>query len=368
MFAAALAVPAAAHADPNDLALGRLSWYGNPDPASPSPAIVGPGCGMAGSNFAPCNSNNDAFINLMNQLGGALAPGLMAPAGTIGYNHLYVGYEGAITNIESQTGGPWSRGTEGGASGQGIPGALYVSRLHIRKGFPLGFEMGLQGSFLHDSSMVALGVDVRWAPFEGFRRDWGQYVPDLAFRGAVNTLAANAQAYLTVVTVDGSISKPITLGGSVVLTPYLGAMAMMIFGDSSVVDATPTRSSFGECSRREVVNFTGDDGLPASRLECRSGVDTPMGAQNDSQNELVFTAARLLRWRGFLGARARFGIFTVTAEFGFDASDPSYLSTPAQGTRVPQTRGEVASNEMPNYPTFSAFRQYSGNIGFGVTF
>jgi hypothetical protein len=37
-----------------------------------------------------------------------------------------------------------------------------------------------------------------------------------------------------------------------VLTPFLGGQALMILGDSTVVDGTPTRSNYQECTRRDV--------------------------------------------------------------------------------------------------------------------
>lgn len=373
--AVALLAPSLASADPNDLALGNLSFYENGTAGADPRFVPQSGCGTAGTGYAQCYADNEAFANLMNELGGVLAPALLAPAGTIGYNGLYLGYEHTLTNVNGgSTAGQryWGRGTEGSPMRMRTPGVMFVSRFHARKGFPMGFELGLQGSYLHDSSMVALGLDIRWAPFEGFRQSWGQFLPDLAFRGAVNTLAANSQAYLTVITVDASISKAFTLGGQMTLTPYGGAAAMMIFGDSAVVDATPLRSSYGECQRRVITYGTNPDGSANSRLECRSGGGTPAMVANDSQNELVFSAARILRWRGFLGARLRYGMFTFTAEFGFDASDPSWLGgvnadARMAGSATPLT-GLPNNDGSPSSLTFAGFRQYSGSVGVGLTF
>jgi hypothetical protein len=169
--------------------------------------------------------------------------------------------------------------------------------------------------------------------------------------------------YLTVVSVDASLSKQFTIGGTMVLTPYLGGQALFILGDSTVIDGTPTRSSYAECPQRQV-QFTRDaDGrVTGSDLVCIGGGGTPMGVINDSHNEMVFEPARILRWRGFGGLRFRYGIFTVTAEFGMDLVDPGFLSTPGRGL------GRPAANGTRQDIRLDAFQQWTTSFGAGVQF
>ncbi|MEI8257762.1 MAG: hypothetical protein WCJ30_18960, partial [Deltaproteobacteria bacterium] len=250
IFASTLALAFNASADPNDLALNRLSMY--QQPGAPGQYVFAGGCGTASAGFAQCEADNQMFVNLVNELGGALAPPLLAPARTTGYNGLYLGYEHTITGING-SGEYWARGTMGGErTGEGtaqvranVPRQLYVSHFHARKGLPYGFELGMHANWLHDSGMVSLGVDIRWALFEGFHSGVG-YLPDFAVRGSVNTLVGNQQLYLTVVGLDAMISKPISLGGVATLTPYLGGQGLLIFGDSTVIDGTPERSAYQE--------------------------------------------------------------------------------------------------------------------------
>jgi hypothetical protein len=357
-----------AHADPNDLALNRLSFYNGAPAGMPADFRFQGGCGTMSSNYAQCEPDNQLFVNLVNQLGGALAPVLLAPAGTIGYNGLYFGYEHSISNINGD-GEYWHRGTVGtpegripnggGLTRERAPTALFVSRLHVRKAFPYGFELGLQSSYVHDSSMFALGLDIRWALFEGFRTGVG-YLPDLAVRGSVNTLVGNPQLYLTIVGVDVSLSKQFSIAGLMNFTPYIGGQALMILGDSTVVDATPERSAYQECARRHVAFDT----MGGSSLLCDAGTGTPMGAPNDSRNEMVFQQTRILRWRAFAGLRYTVGIVTVTGEFAMDVTEPNWLN----GEGSVAGAGRPDASGVRGAPTFDSFQQWMTSFGVGLTF
>jgi hypothetical protein len=361
-------------ADPNDLALNRLTYYdANPGGLTHDYRFEG-GCGTSGSGFAQCFPDNQLFVNLVNQLGGALAPSLMAPAGTIGYNGLYFGYEHSISNVNGDA-SYWHRGTEGsdpnrvpeGAGGlqrDRAPTVLFVSRFHVRKALPFGFELGLQASYLHDSSMVAMGFDLRWALFEGFRTGVG-YLPDFAVRGSVNTLVGNPQLYLTVVGLDASLSKAIPIAGMMALTPYAGGQALFILGDSAVIDTTPSRSSFQECPRRQTTFSTDASGHQSSQLVCTGGTGGPATGVNDSLNDVVFQQTRLLRWRAFAGLRYTLGIFTLTGEFAIDLLDrPDWLN----GATSVVGAGRPSNSGAATIPTLDAFRQWTTTFGAGVTF
>jgi hypothetical protein len=388
--ACALAVaPSVARADANDLALNRLTFFDGAAMGSAAPdwQFRG-GCGSMIAAYAQCLPDNTLFANLTNELAGALAPGLLTPASTIGYNRVYIGYEHSITNINTAVNGTqhWQRGTEGAAPAgvrddgtartrSRVPDVLFASRIHMRHGLPYGFEAGVQGTYLHDSGLVAMGLDIKWSLWEGFRRGVG-YIPDFAVRGSVNTLVGNQQLYLTVVSLDGVLSKHIPIGGSMQITPYLGGQALIVFGDSTVIDGTPRRSGYQECSRRRTV-YTTDPmtGAVSSSLVCDTGVAPPaMSAANDSVNDVVFTPTRLLRARALGGLRFKYGVFSFTAEFVMDVMAPSWMTGSCGGT------GSQPSYCVTGRPTASDtyerdqvridpnFRQYSINLGAGVIF
>ena len=373
LLASLVAVPSIAAADTNDLALNRLSYYENSGRGMPPYDFrFAGGCGTSDTGFATCQPDNHLFANLVNELGGVFAPPLLAPSRSLGFNGLYFGYENSVTGINSSASAEyWRRGTVGNAPtdtmGNGtsrfrstIPDQLFVSHFHIRKGFPYGFELGLHANWLHDSSMVTLGLDIRWALFEGFHSGIG-YLPDLSVRGSVSTMVGNSQLYLTIVGVDAMIGKPVPIAGVVTITPYAGAQGLIIFGDSTVIDLSPTRSAYQECTRRQPDYANGS-------LGCLSGSGAPMVGENDSHNEQVFTAMRILRVRGAAGLRFRFNMFTFSGEFMYDLLEPQRLANNSDGTNPwagqgrPDANGNRADLSM-EYP-----HQWQVTFGAGLQF
>lgn len=391
-----------ASADPMDLSLNRLSYFNNTPWVNggvsydPSRWAFRGGCGTAatgaggGQAYAQCFPDNQLWANLVNQLGGALAPSLSAPAMTLGYAGMFIGYEVSVSNL-NRASDAWRRGSEGsivsnvgtGTSAQRDNGDAdaFVSRLHVRKGLPFGFELGTQVSHLHSSSIWAIGLDLRWAPFEGFRHGIG-YLPDFAVRGSVNTMVGQSQMNLTVVGVDASLSKRFTLGGQVRITPYLGGQALFIFGDSGVIDLTPTRSAYAECPRQQIVYVpdprpAGDPARSPSgnigQLQCGAGGTPPDGATipgdlNDTRNNAVFQSMRINRWRGFAGLQLQWELVMLTAEFAMDLSNPSFMNTVSTEAGRPLTT-PAAPNAPTRAPlTFDNFSQWTTTISVGFAF
>lgn len=388
-------LPRVAHADPNDLALNRLSFFNNTPWQNgsvrydPSRWAFRGGCGTAvtagggGQAYAQCFPDNQLFGRLVNELGGALAPSLMAPAMTLGIQGVYVGYELSVSNLD-RTSDQWRRGSQGSpttvvgtdTSSQRDNGdrAALVSRLHVRKGLPFGFELGTQLSHLHDSSIWAVGLDLRWSLFEGFRHGLG-YLPDLAVRGAVNTVVGQSQLQLTVVSADVVISKRFTVGGVVRLTPYLGGQALFIFGDSGVVDLTPSRSAYNECPRQQV-RYVADSGSPSGltgQLACGAGGTLPTvngnsipSDLNDTRNSAVFQSMRIWRPRMFVGLQFQWEILMVTAEFTTDVSNPDWFSTPPADAGRPSTNPSQNNARQPI--DLGSYTQWMTSIGVGLAF
>jgi hypothetical protein len=372
---------AAAQADPNDLALNRLSFYNAaPNGAPPSYQFQG-GCGTPTTMFAQCQVDNQLFVNLITELGTALAPPLLSPPGTLGYNGLSFGYAQTITGINSGAADNyWGRGTEGYAATNqpggnapatlqtrnSVPGQLFVSHFIVRKSFPFGFDLGMHVSYLHDSTLAALGLDIRWALFEGFRHGIG-YLPEFAVRASVNTMVGNPQLYLTIVGLDATIGWKIPIAGVVTLSPYIGGQALMIFGDSTVIDGTPTRSSYAECTRRHVHYYTDMNG-PESELVCDSsapGQVNPMPGPNDSRNEMVFLATRTLRTRAMGGLQLRIANLFLGGEFLIDVIDPRFLNPSNADGQGRPSNDPMAPRPRP---TFDMTQQWQVSWTVGVRF
>lgn len=401
VLAAVALAPGAALADPMDLALNRLSYYNDTPWAGGGVNYDATrwrfrgGCGTMGTGgggaqaYAQCFPDNQLWANLVNELGAALAPGLSAPAMTLGYGGVYFGYEMAITNL-NRAGDHWRRGTEGSLSSNVGTGTdarrdrgdadAFVSRLHVRKGLPMGFELGTQVSHLHSSGVWAIGLDLRWSLFEGFRRGVG-YLPDFAVRGAVNTMVGQSQMNLTVVGVDAILSKRFTIGGQVRLTPMLGGQFLMILGDSGVVDFTPDRSAYTECPRQEIRYVpdtrAADDpsrspsGL-VGQLQCGGGgrpVAGIPGDLNDTRNGGVFQAMRIYRGRMIAGLQLQWEMFTVSGEFVYDMVPAGWLRTPSEAAGRPSTTPPAMGQAAARVPiTLDEYRQWTTTIAVGLTF
>jgi hypothetical protein len=202
----------------------------------------------------------------------------------------------------------------------------------------------------------------------------------VAVRGAVNTMVGQSQMNLTVVSVDAVLSKRFTLGGLLRLTPYAGGQALMIFGDSGVIDFTPTRSAYAECPRQTIAYVPDtrpmDDpnrspsGL-VGQLQCSGSAQTQPGIPadlNDTRNSGVFQSMRILRPRAFFGLQLQWEYFMVTGEFVADIAEPSWLRTPPNEAGRPSTTPGPMGQQQFTPITFADRTQWMTTISVGLAF
>jgi hypothetical protein len=291
------AAPASAQMD---LALSRLRVPTGTDPCGADPA-------------RQYCADNTAWRRLATDFAGSLIPPLLTPARTRGPRAFYVGVEMFITPIVP-TADHWVFGTEGagtgGTSGENrfVDAALLWTRLELRKALPFGFELGTSVGFLPSSSYWTLGLEIRWAVLEGWLSDdW--WVPDLAVRGAVQTLVGDPEFNTTVASVDVTLSNSVIVGDELELSPYLAGQLAWTFMDTELVDLTPNRNAFEEC------NPTPGDTVPS----CRGTTG------DDYNNNVVFDSIRTMRARMIFGLQARYEVFTLTGAFSFDLVPPGEL-------------------------------------------
>jgi hypothetical protein len=170
------------------------------------------------------------FRQLVTELGVAIAPHFTSPAETTGFLGFEVGFATSITNIH-QDADYWRFARRTDESADTV---LAMTTLHIRKGLPLFFEIGGNASWIANSEMWALGLEVKWALNEGF-----YYIPDVALRGSVNVLVGARDLTLVTSGFDLSLSKAFAVGGAATLTPYAGYNFLVISASSHVLDPTP---------------------------------------------------------------------------------------------------------------------------------
>ncbi|MBI4821474.1 MAG: hypothetical protein HY791_34760 [Deltaproteobacteria bacterium] len=182
-----------------------------------------------GNTFVP---RTDAWTAFANELASVIAPRIASPAETLGHAGFELGvlWSGSLVSSDQE----YWKVTSVGQTGQ-PRGLLHTLQLEVRKGLPLSFEIGLDLVWLADSQMFAPGVELRWAPMEGYR-----YLPDFAVRGSASHLVGSRDVNLTVVGIDAVISKNFGVAGFVNIAPYGSVAVMMVAATPRVIDPTPT--------------------------------------------------------------------------------------------------------------------------------
>jgi hypothetical protein len=173
-----------------------------------------------------CWADNAAYEKFLAEYFFALAPKIMSPADTLGYSGFYVGLESTLVpinagsfNADTALSDPWYKAT--GPDNDKVD-AMFVPAIHVRKGLPWSFELGGSLNYLAQSEVVGIGGEVKWSLFEGYLHHFRGALPNIAARGSVVRIIGTTDLDVTIVGVDGSISKPFGIGGQVILTPYGG--------------------------------------------------------------------------------------------------------------------------------------------------
>ncbi len=273
-----------------------------------------------------------AFKRLVNAYGFALAPEAFHPAHTTGFGGFHLGVEGLYTKIDADadyirrgTRGSTDPSTATGASENTSPSSLLqLYSVRMRKGFGFGIEVGGQFGFLPQTSIMSGGVDLRFALLEGFRDGVFGYIPDLSVGGGVRTITGSSQLQLTVAGADAQISKPITVSDTGVLTPWLGFQYLWIFGDSGLVDLTPTVDAQGACGFQGQ-NTPGNPVAPGDDPDNPTRNGQPVCSGGDSAdygNNVVFDPVRLQRQRFLVGLSYRYEMVVASGQFMMDWLPP----------------------------------------------
>jgi hypothetical protein len=262
--AIALLAPSVSEAMPLDLQLYKLSYFD--------------------SNDGRYHGDQGGFRALANELGLVFAPKFLAPASTTGEAGFELGLETSMTTIKNGK-YYWKNAVEGGTP----PSVLTTEQLHLRKGLPESFELGVAFTYLFQSQMFAVGAEVKWAFNEGFK-----YAPDLAVRGGVNRVIGSRDLDLTVAGFDFCVSKTFGILGSAQITPYIGYDLALVWAGSRVLNATQGDNR--------------DDGPEGSN---KYGV--PM-------DQFAFDREFIVNHRGFLGVRLKADIAVVAYELVYSGN------------------------------------------------
>jgi len=153
-------------------------------------------------------------------LGSALSYKALIPTEPLGTAGFDIGIEVTATSLANDT--IFSQAISSGDA----PSTLYVPKLHVHKGLPLGFDIGVMLAKVPDSNIGLWGAELRYAVLPG-----GTASPALGIRASYSQLSGVDQLKLSTTGLDVSISK-----GFAFITPYLGGGVVWV---RSVPDLTP---------------------------------------------------------------------------------------------------------------------------------
>ncbi len=180
---------------------------------------------FAANNITTLQNLGQADFNALSEdLSSALSYKPVAPAAPLGITGFDLGLEVTQTNM-AKSSQVWSSITGGGNT----LSSLYVPKLHLTKGLPLGFDVGLVYSKVPTTNISLLGGELKYAILDG-----GMATPAVAIRGAFTKLSGVNQLSFNTKSLDISISK-----GFVMFTPYAGVGKVWANSTANVVSVAP---------------------------------------------------------------------------------------------------------------------------------
>ena len=291
---------------------------------------------MMNGRFPACEPDNRAFARLINQYAFAFAPTAMHSARTTGFGGFHLSIEGNYTTI-SDDADYWKKGTQGTRNpitneastlNTNPPSLLQLYSLKFRKGFGFGLELTGAVGFMPQTSIVSGGADVRISLLEGFRTGIPGVLPDIAAGAGVRTITGTPQFQLTVMGLDGQVSKPFAIADSSQLTPWVGYQYLFIYGDSGLIDLTPGTDAIDYCNYAGN-NVPGNSNLDPDKVNADGepiydGSPVCAGGQPyDFNNNVVFDPVRLRRHRLLAGLNYRYEMVMIGAQFIMDLVPPA---------------------------------------------
>jgi len=167
------------------------------------------------------------FRDLSRDLGASLSYKAVAPVEPLGITGFDLGLE--VTTTELRNRAAWDQASSGDA-----PSTVYVPKLHLHKGLPLGIDVGAFYASVPSTDIKLWGAELRYALVDG-----GVALPAIGLRGTYSTLSGVEQLEFNTTGLELGISK-----GFAVLTPYAGVGRVW-------VESTPTGTAAGAGLQQE---------------------------------------------------------------------------------------------------------------------
>ncbi|MCW8829358.1 MAG: hypothetical protein OQK94_09930 [Gammaproteobacteria bacterium] len=145
------------------------------------------------------------FRALSEDLGAALSYKALSPAEPLGVTGIDVGMEVSATDIEN------TAAFDAACGGCGTE-TLVIPKLHLHKGLPASFDIGLVLGSVPGSNVKLSGVELRYALIDG-----GMALPAVALRASYSELSGVDELSMNSSGMELTVSKGLTM-----VTPYAG--------------------------------------------------------------------------------------------------------------------------------------------------
>ncbi len=246
------------------------------------------------------------FRSLMSELGVVMAPRIPMPADTIGFAGFQVSGELSVTQIANNR--SYWNGVEA-VSPQSPDAARPDSTLStvgvfLRKGiwFPApSFELGGGVVNLLDSQMLSWQGYAKFALNEGFH---DLPFPSLAVRAAISHLTGTDQVDLTTTSLDVLVSKGFGVLKTLRIEPFGGWSLLMIKASSKCIDFAPIYDA------SVVAQAAPGQAIAGNCAATQGGTTSYLLADAAFPSQDLIT-----RYRVFGGAKLKFGILAVIAQY-----------------------------------------------------
>ncbi len=256
----------------------------------------------------PDGAAKEAFRSLMSELGAVLAPRIPMSAQTMGFSGFQITGELALTRISNHQ--RFWDGVDGVSANNPAAtrpdSALSTIGVFLRKGLWLPLpsaEVGAGVVHLLDSQMLDWQAYAKFALHEGFN-DWP--IPSFAVRGSLGYLTGTDQVRLTTASLDLLASRSFGVLKTTRLEPLAGVSFMFIDARSGAIDATPS------CDGHALANNTPGTGSLGGCYAAQQGSANDLGAVVSFPEQDT-----IVRYRLFGGAKLRFGVAFLLAQYEF---------------------------------------------------
>jgi hypothetical protein len=166
-------------------------------------------------------ANQAQFRLISEDLGSALSYKSLLPAEPLGVIGFDLGVEVTATSVKNKA-------LIEQVSSSSIPSTVPVPKLHVHKGLPGGFDVGLSYSAIPSLGVSLIGGELRYAILQG-----SVATPAVSVRGSFSKLSGVDQLKFDTKAIDISISK-----GFLNFTPYAGIGQVW-------VDSNPQNAAIG---------------------------------------------------------------------------------------------------------------------------